>query len=160
MGFEIERKFLVSGDYKSKSFKAYPIKQGYLSLSGVSVVRVRVKGEKAYITVKSSVAAGTIKRNEWEYEIPVNDAEEMLKLCEEGLIDKKRYLVKAGNHVFEVDEFYGENEGLLIAEVELESEDEQFEKPEWLGEEVTGNVRYYNSFLSMHPYKMWNSLND
>ena len=160
MGFEIERKFLVSGDYKSKSFNAYPIKQGYLSLSGVSVVRVRVKGDKAYITVKSSVITGTIKRNEWEYEIPVNDAEEMLKLCEEGLIDKTRYLVKVGNHVFEVDEFYGENEGLLIAEVELESEDEQFEKPEWLGEEVTGNVRYYNSFLSMHPYKMWNSLND
>ena len=97
---------------------------------------------------------------EWEYEIPINDAEEMLKLCEEGLIDKTRYLVKVGNHVFEVDEFYGENEGLLIAEVELESEDEQFEKPEWLGEEVTGNVRYYNSFLSMHPYKNWNSLND
>jgi CYTH domain-containing protein len=84
----------------------------------------------------------------------------MLKLCEEGLIDKTRYLVNVGNHVFEVDEFYGENEGLLIAEVELESEDEQFEKPEWLGEEVTGNVRYYNSFLSIHPYKKWNSLND
>ncbi len=160
MGYEIERKFLVKGDYKSKSYKHYPIKQGYLSLSGVSVVRVRVKGEKAYITVKSSVVTGTIKRNEWEYEIPIEDAEEMLKLCNEGMIDKTRYLVKAGNHVFEVDEFYGDNEGLLIAEVELDSEDEQFEKPEWLGEEVTGNVRYYNSFLSIHPYNKWNSLND
>ena len=160
MAYEIERKFLVKGDYKSKSFKAYPIKQGYLSLSGVSVVRVRVKGEKAYITVKSSAVAGSIKRNEWEYEIPVVDAEEMLKLCEEEIIDKTRYLVKVGNHVFEVDEFYGENEGLLIAEVEFEREDELFEKPEWLGEEVTGNVRYYNSFLSMHPYKKWNSKND
>ena len=145
MAYEIERKFLVDGDYKSKSFKAYPIKQGYLSLSGVSVVRVRLKGEKAYITVKSSVVSGTLKRNEWEYEIPKDDAEEMLKLCEESLIDKTRYLVKVGKHVFEVDEFNGDNEGLLIAEVELEHEDEHFEKPEWLGEEVTDNVRYYNS---------------
>lgn len=160
MAYEIERKFLVDGDYKSKSFKAYPIKQGYLSLSGVSVVRVRVKGEKAYITVKSSVVSGTLKRNEWEYEIPKDDAEEMLKLCEEGLIDKTRYLVKVGKHVFEVDEFNGDNEGLLIAEVELEHEDEHFEKPEWLGEEVTDNVRYYNSFLSIHPYNKWNSLNE
>lgn len=110
MAYEIERKFLVDGDYKSKSFKAYPIKQGYLSLSGVSVVRVRLKGEKAYITVKSSVVSGTLKRNEWEYEIPKDDAEEMLKLCEEGLIDKTRYLVKVGKHVFEVDEFNGDNE--------------------------------------------------
>ena len=160
MAYEIERKFLVDGDYKSKSFKAYPIKQGYLSLSGVSVVRVRLKGEIAYITVKSSVVSGTLKRNEWEYEIPKDDAEEMLKLCEEGLIDKTRYLVKVGKHVFEVDEFNGDNEGLLIAEVELEHEDEHFEKPEWLGEEVTDNVRYYNSFLSIHPYNKWNSLNE
>ena len=144
----------------SRSLLAYPIKQGYLSLSGVSVVRVRVKGEKAYITVKSSAAKGTIKRNEWEYEIPKDDAEEMLKLCEESLIDKTRYLVKVGKHVFEVDEFNGDNEGLLIAEVELEHEDEHFEKPEWLGEEVTDNVRYYNSFLSIHPYNKWNSLNE
>lgn len=160
MGYEIERKFLVNGDYKSKSFKAYPIKQGYLSLSGTSVVRVRIRGEKGFITVKSSVAEGSITRNEWEYEIPVLDAEEMLGLCKEGMIDKTRYLVKVGNHLFEVDEFYGENEGLLIAEVELESEDEKFEIPEWLGEEVTGNVRYYNSFLSIHPYKKWNSINE
>ena len=160
MGYEIERKFLVNGDYKSKSFKAYPIKQGYLSLSGTSVVRVRIRGEKGFITVKSSVAEGSLTRNEWEYEIPVLDAEEMLGLCKEGMIDKTRYLVKVGNHLFEVDEFYGENEGLLIAEVELESEDEKFEIPEWLGEEVTGNVRYYNSFLSVHPYKKWNNINE
>lgn len=160
MGYEIERKFLVNGDYKSESFKAYPIKQGYLSLSGASVVRVRIRGEKAFITVKSSVVDGSITRNEWEYEIPVLEAEEMLGLCKEGIIDKTRYLVKVGNHMFEVDEFYGENEGLLIAEVELESEDEKFEIPEWLGEEVTGNVRYYNSFLSIHPYKKWNNINE
>lgn len=155
MGFEIERKFLVNGDYKSPSFKNFRIKQGYLSLSGMSVVRVRVKGDKAFVTIKSAVEDGKIKRNEWEYEIPVADAEEMLLLCEEAVIDKTRYLINVGKHVFEVDEFYGDNEGLLIAEVELQAEDEAFEKPDWLGSEVTGNVRYYNSFLSIHPYKEW-----
>ncbi|MDD2298877.1 MAG: CYTH domain-containing protein [Fermentimonas sp.] len=158
MGYEIERKFLVNGEYKSKAYKSFRIKQGYLSLSGVSVIRVRVKGEKAYITVKSALVEGKLKRHEWEYEIPVPDAEEMLELCEEGVLDKTRYLIKAGDHTFEVDEFYGENEGLLIAEVELEDEDEVFEKPEWLGVEVTGNVRYYNSFLSIHPFKSWSNL--
>ena len=158
MGYEIERKFLVKGDYKSKAFKSFRIKQGYLSLSGVSVIRVRVKGEKAYITVKSALVEGKLKRHEWEYEIPVKDAEEMLELCDSSVIDKTRYLVKAGNHTFEVDEFYGENEGLLIAEVELDDEDEMFEKPDWLGDEVTGNVRYYNSFLSIHPFNSWSNL--
>lgn len=155
MGFEIERKFLVNGDYKSHAFKNVRIKQGYLSLSGVSVVRVRIKGEKAFVTIKSSLEDGKIARNEWEYEIPVQDAEEMLLLCEDAVIEKTRYLINVGNHVFEVDDFYGENEGLEIAEVELESEDEPFDKPDWLGAEVTGNVRYYNSFLSIHPYKGW-----
>ena len=155
MGYEIERKFLVDGDYKSHAFKSFLIRQGYLSLSGISVIRVRIKGEKAFVTIKSALAEGKIKRHEWEYEIPVADAEEMLQLCEEGVIDKRRHLVQAGQHTFEVDEFYGQNEGLLIAEVELESEDEPFEKPEWLGPEVTGNVRYYNSFLSIHPYTEW-----
>jgi CYTH domain-containing protein len=119
------------------------------------VIRVRIKGEKAFVTIKSALAEGKIKRHEWEYEIPVADAEEMLQLCEDGVIDKRRYLVQAGPHTFEVDEFYGQNEGLLIAELELETEDEPFEKPEWLGPEVTGNVRYYNSFLSIHPYTEW-----
>lgn len=155
MGYEIERKFLVNGDYKSHSFKNFRIKQGYLALSGVNVVRVRIKGEKAYVTIKSALEENTIKRNEWEYEIPVTDAEEMLLLCEDAVIDKTRYLINVGNHVFEVDEFYDDNEGLLIAEVELESEDEAYEKPDWLGTEVTGNVRYYNSFLSIHPYREW-----
>lgn len=155
MGYEIERKFLVKGDYKSSSFKKYSIKQGYLALSSLNVVRVRVKGDKGYITVKSSVIKDSIKRNEWEYEIPVNDAEEMLLLCKEGIIDKTRYLVKVGKHIYEVDEFYGENEGLLIAEVELEDENEIYDKPEWLGEEVTGNLKYYNSYLSLHPFKTW-----
>lgn len=155
MGYEIERKFLVDGDYKSHAFKSFLIRQGYLSLSGTSVIRVRIKGEKAFVTIKSALAEGKIKRHEWEYEIPVADAEEMLQLCEDGVIDKRRYLVQAGPHTFEVDEFYGQNEGLLIAELELETEDEPFEKPEWLGPEVTGNVRYYNSFLSIHPYTEW-----
>jgi CYTH domain-containing protein len=157
MGYEIERKFLVNGDYKSHAFTRFAIKQGYLSISGISVIRVRTKGDKAYITIKSAEMEGMIKRHEWEYEIPVEDAEEMLLLCEDAVIDKTRYLVRAGKHIFEVDEFYGENEGLLIAEVELESEEETFEKPDWLGPEVTGNVRYYNSSLSIQPYKKWNT---
>lgn len=155
MGYEIERKFLVKGDYKSQSSKSFRIRQGYLSLSGTNVVRVRTKDEKAFVTIKSIPKEVTIKRNEWEYEIPVSDAEEMLLLCESVIIDKTRYLVNAGNHVFEVDEFYGDNEGLLIAEVELDDENETFEKPDWLGDEVTGDIRYYNSYLSLHPYQEW-----
>lgn len=155
MGYEIERKFLVNGDYKADAYESMIIRQGYLSLSGNSVIRIRIKGEKAFITIKSALTEGKIKRHEWEYEIPVEDAEEMLDLCGDVLIEKRRYLVPVGKHTFEVDEFYGKNEGLRIAEVELESEDEPYEKPEWLGAEVTGNVRYYNSFLSIHPYTEW-----
>ncbi len=155
MGYEIERKFLVNGDYKSHSFKNFRIKQGYLALSGVTIVRVQIKGEQAFVTIKSALEENKIKRNEWEYEIPVQDAGEMLLLCEEAVIEKTRYLIKAGKHIFEVDDFEGENEGLVIAEIELESEDEPYEKPGWLGPEVTGNVRYYNSFLSIHPYSEW-----
>ena len=155
MGYEIERKFLVNGAYQQHAHKHYLMKQGYLSLSGISVVRVRVKGEKGYITVKGAVGEGGITRREWEYEVPLQDAEEMLLLCEDAVIVKTRYLVRVGKHIFEVDEFAGENEGLLIAEVELENEEESFEKPDWLGAEVTGNVRYYNSYLSIHPYREW-----
>ncbi len=155
MGYEIERKFLVKGDCKQLSFGCYAIRQGYLSLSPTVAVRVRVKGDKGFITVKSARVSGKIKRSEWEYEVPLAEAEEMLQLCGDAVIDKTRYLINAGNHLFEVDEFYGDNEGLLVAEVELEDEDEPFEKPDWLGEEVTGDVRYYNSFLSAHPYKEW-----
>jgi len=155
MGYEIERKFLVRGDYKADAYKSMIIRQGYLSLSGISVIRIRIKGEKAFVTIKSALVEGKIKRHEWEYEIPTEDAEEMLQLCEDGLIEKKRYLVKVGKHIFEVDEFFGKNQGLLLAEVELESENEPYETPEWLGPEVTGNVRYYNSYLSIHPYEEW-----
>lgn len=155
MGVEIERKFLVAGDYKSQAYAHYEVKQGYLSLSGMSVVRVRTKGEKGFITIKGSVGEGGFTRSEWEYEIPLRDAEEMLLLCEDAVIEKTRYLVKVGNHIFEVDEFRGVNEGLLIAEVELEAEDEKYDKPSWLGKEVTGDVHYYNSYLSIHPYSEW-----
>ena len=155
MGYEIERKFLIKGDFKADAYKNMIIRQGYLSLSGISVIRIRIKGEKAFVTIKSALVEGKIKRHEWEYEIPMEDAEEMLQLCEDGLIEKKRYLVKVGKHTFEVDEFFGKNQGLLLAEVELESEDEPYEVPEWLGPEVTGNVRYYNSYLSIHPYEEW-----
>lgn len=155
MAQEIERKFLVKGDFKADSFKATRITQGYLSSVPERTVRVRVKGEKGYITIKGKGNDSGASRYEWEKEIPVDEVKELLKLCEPGIIDKTRYLVKAGEHTFEVDEFYGENEGLVMAEVELKDENENFIKPAWLGEEVTGDVRYYNSMLMKHPYTKW-----
>ena len=155
MAQEIERKFLVKGDFKADSFKATRITQGYLSSVPERTVRVRVKGEKGYITIKGKGNDSGASRYEWEKEIPVDEVKELLKLCEPGIIDKTRYLVKAGEHTFEVDEFYGENEGLGMAEVELKDESENFIKPAWLGEEVTGDVKYYNSMLMKHPYTKW-----
>ena len=163
MAYEIERKFLVNGDYKSHAFKHYNIQQGYLILSGTDVVRVRIRDDKGFLTIKTADGDSGIRRNEWEYEVPLKDAQDMLALCEEGVIKKIRYLIRHGEHVFEVDEFFEENEGLHLAELELEHEDEAYDRPEWLGEEVTGNVRYFNSFLSVHPYKEWSrdeELND
>ena len=116
---------------------------------------MRVKEEKGYITIKGKGNDSGASRYEWEKEIPVDEVKELLKLCEPGIIDKTRYLVKAGEHTFEVDEFYGENEGLVMAEVELKDENENFIKPAWLGEEVTGDVKYYNSMLMKHPYTKW-----
>ena len=155
MAQEIERKFLVKGDFKADSFKATRITQGYLSSVPERTVRVRVKGEKGYITIKGKGNDSGASRYEWEKEIPVDEVKELLKLCEPGIIDKTRYLVKAGEHTFEVDEFYGENEGLVMAEVELKDENENFIKPAWLGEEVTGDVKYYTSMLMKHPYTKW-----
>ena len=155
MAYEIERKFLVKGDFRPDVFKQYNIQQGYLILSGVDVVRVRIRDDKGFLTIKTAEEESSIRRNEWEYEVPLKDAKEMLALCQEGVIKKTRSLVRHGKHVFEVDEFYGENEGLLLAELELEHEDEPYGRPDWLGEEVTGNVRYFNSFLSVHPFKEW-----
>jgi len=155
MANEIERKFLVVGDFKSSSYKSIRLIQAYLSSVPERTVRVRIKGEKGYITIKGITSASGASRYEWEKEVPVNEIKELMQLCEPGMIDKTRYLVKAGKHTFEVDEFYGENEGLIVAEVELSSEDEKFEKPSWLGKEVTGNMKYYNSFLINNPYKKW-----
>lgn len=151
---EIERKFLItSAAYKKEAFSQNRIKQGYLSSVPERTVRVRVKGNKAYITIKGISNATGMSRFEWEKEIPVNEAENLLLLCEKGIIDKTRFEVKIGIHTYEVDEFYGENEGLVIAEIELQSEKENFEKPSWLGKEVTNDKRYYNSYLSNNPYK-------
>jgi adenylate cyclase len=155
MAQEIERKFLVNGEFKTLASKQTRITQGYLSSVPERTVRVRIKGDKGFITIKGIGNASGASRYEWEKEIPVNEVEELLKICEPGVIDKTRYLVKNGDHVFEVDEFYGDNEGLIVAELELESEDESFSKPDWLGEEVTGDARYFNSMLMKNPYKNW-----
>lgn len=155
MAQEIERKFLVKGEFKSEAFKATRIIQGYLSSVPERTVRVRVKGEKGYITIKGIGNKSGASRFEWEKEIPVEEVKELLELCEPGIIDKTRYLVKAGEYTFEVDEFYGENEGLTMAEIELPDENVAFEHPVWLGEEVTGDSRYYNSMLMKNPYKNW-----
>ena len=155
MGQETERKFLVSGEFRHLAHKQTRITQGYLCSVPERTVRVRTKGEKGFITIKGIGNARGPSRYEWEKEIPVEEVTELLKICEPGVIDKTRYQVKAGPHTYEVDEFYGENQGLIVAEVELTNENEQFEKPEWLGEEVTGDVKYYNSMLMKHPFTKW-----
>ena len=155
MSQEIERKFLVKGEYQSLAIKSNKIIQGYLSSHPERNVRVRIKEEKGFLTIKGKGNDSGMTRFEWEKEISVEEANDLMKLCEPGVIDKKRFLIPVGMHTYEVDEFYGENEGLTIAEIELSSEDETFEKPEWLGEEVTGDVKYYNSQLMKNPYKNW-----
>jgi adenylate cyclase len=155
MANEIERKFLVKGSFKNLAIRETRIVQGYLSSVPERTVRVRIKGDKGFITIKGIGNASGASRYEWEKEIPKNEVEELLKICEPGVIDKTRYLVKATKHTFEVDEFYGENNGLVVAEIELASEDESFDKPEWLGEEVTGDTRYFNSMLMKNPFTKW-----
>ncbi|MCI7634206.1 MAG: CYTH domain-containing protein [Candidatus Cryptobacteroides sp.] len=155
MAQEIEKKFLVAGEFKESAKKATRITQGYLSSVPERTVRVRVKGEKGYITVKGIGNDSGASRFEWEKEIPVEDVRDLLKICEPGVIDKTRYLVDCDGHTFEVDEFYGDNEGLVVAEVELSDENEAFTRPSWLGEEVTGDKKYYNSMLMKNPYKNW-----
>ncbi|MGE5474079.1 MAG: CYTH domain-containing protein [Ignavibacteriales bacterium] len=154
MGKEIERKFLVSSDrYKEGANAAY-FKQGYICSDINHVVRIRVNGQKAFITIKGELK-GTA-RAEYEYSIPVNDALEMLEtLCEKPLIEKTRFKVDYKGFLWEVDEFYGDNEGLIIAEIELKEENTEFPKPDWLGEEVTQDMRYYNSNLAKNPYRAW-----
>ncbi|MGA9638335.1 CYTH domain-containing protein [Flavobacterium sp.] len=153
---EIERKYLVlSDDFKKESFSQKRIKQGYLSAVPERTVRIRIKEDKAFLTIKGLSNETGMSRFEWEKEIPVNEAEKLLLLCEKGIIDKTRFEVKRNKHIFEVDEFYGENEGLIMAEIELTSENEFFEKPDWLGQEVTNDKRYYNSYLSKNPFSKW-----
>ena len=151
---EIERKFLVNSHaFKKVAFKQSRIKQCYLSSIPERTVRIRIKGDRAYITIKGASNDTGLSRFEWEKEIPVHEAEELLHLCEKGIIDKTRFEIKIDNHIYEVDEFYGENHGLVIAEIELQYETETFQKPNWLGKEVTNDERYYNAYLSIHPYK-------
>jgi len=153
---EIERKFLVEGDaFKAEAFSSKRIMQGYLNSDPERTVRIRVKGDKGYLTIKGKGNASGTTRLEWETEVPLPEAERLLTLAEKGAIDKTRYEIKAGSHIIEVDEFHGENEGLVMAEIELQDENEAFDKPEWLGKEVTGDKRYYNSYLSNSPYKTW-----
>lgn len=154
MGQEIERKFLVNATTYRDLAKGTHYKQGYLNSQKERVVRVRTIDTTGFMTVKGITKGAT--RLEYEYEIPAKDADELLdQLCEQPIIDKHRYKVAMGNHVWEIDEFHGENEGLTVAEVELESEDQEFPKPDWIGEEVTGDPRYYNSNLIANPYKKW-----
>lgn len=153
---EIERKFLVKTEaFKTEAFKKTRISQGYLNSNKERAVRVRLKDNCGYLTIKGASSKNGLSRFEWEKEISKTDAEALLKLCEPSLIDKIRFEVKVRHHIFEVDEFFGDNQGLVVAEVELASEDEDFTKPEWLGEEVTGTIKYYNSQLSKHPYNTW-----
>ena len=153
---EIERKFLVTSDaFKTKAFNSYTIKQGFLNSHKERTVRIRLKENVGYLTVKGKSSEDGLSRFEWERAISKKEAEALLQLCEDGIIDKIRYEVKSGKHIFEVDEFFGENEGLIMAEVELKSENEAFEKLNWLGKEVTGDVKYYNSQLSKLPFKNW-----
>lgn len=153
---EIERKFLVTSDaYRTMAASSSHIVQGYICHDKGRTVRVRIRDEKAYLTIKGPSDKAGLSRYEWETEIPLADARELMKLCAGGVIDKRRYLVPCGSHTFEVDEFYGDNQGLVIAEVELASESEPFDKPPFIGREVTGDRRYYNSHLLENPYCKW-----
>ena len=152
---EIERKFLVTGEFKSQAFAQDRIIQGYICSAQGRTVRVRIRDNRGYLTIKGASNVSGTSRYEWEHELSLAEAEELMKLCEPGVIDKTRYLVRCGKHVFEVDEFYGDNDGLIVAEVELASEDETFDKPSFIAEEVTGDRRYYNSQLMKKPYKTW-----
>lgn len=153
---EIERKFLVTSEaFKKEATTNRRIVQGFLNTDPHRTVRVRILGDQGFLTVKGkSIASGTT-RFEWERNIPVAEAQALLQLCETGTLEKTRYEIPLGDHIFEVDEFHGENQGLIVAEVELHAENETFSKPDWLGREVTGDIRYYNSQLSKKPYKAW-----
>ena len=156
MNIEIERKFLVKNkDFKKLSYKEEVFKQGYLNSDKTRNVRIRVTNDKAFLTIKGASNASGTTRFEWEKEINRQEAEQLLLLCEPSIIEKKRYYIKNDDLIFEVDEFYADNQGLILAEIELNSEHQKFKKPDWLGKEVTGNKEYYNSYLSKNPFKSW-----
>ena len=156
MSLEIERKFLVkNNDFKKESYQKTTIKQGYLNSDKNRTVRIRITDDNAFITIKGKSNIAGTTRFEWEKEIDKPEAEQLLLLCEPSIIDKTRFLVKSNQHIFEVDEFYGDNQGLIVAEIELNSENESFKKPTWLVQEVTGDKKYYNSSLSKIPFKDW-----
>ena len=156
MALEIERKFLVLDDsYKHEAYASSRIRQGYICSDRGRTVRIRIRDEHAYITIKGPSLDGGLSRYEFEQEIPMDDAEKLMTLCEPGIIDKTRWLVKSGQHTVEVDEFHGENDGLIMAEVELSNPDEKPILPHFIGKEVTGDRRYYNSQLRCHPYSTW-----
>ncbi|MBO3115349.1 CYTH domain-containing protein [Winogradskyella sp. DF17] len=156
MAIEIERKFLVlNTSFKYEVSHQYRIVQGFLNSHKERTVRVRILEKKGVLTIKGKSFKDGLVRFEWEKEIPLLEAESLLELCEPGIVEKIRYQITLGEYIFEVDEFLGENEGLIIAEIELNTENDIFEKPSWLGKEVTGNVKYYNSQLATKPYKHW-----
>lgn len=155
MPLEIEHKFLVCGEYKNLASSSSRIVQGYICSDRGRTVRVRIRDEKGYLTIKGPSLDGGLSRYEFEKEITLDEARRLMSLCEPGIIDKRRYLVPFMGHVFEVDEFYGDNEGLTMAEVELTSTDESFEKPAFIAREVTGDRRFYNSSLRIHPFREW-----
>jgi CYTH domain-containing protein len=157
MSLEIERKFLVKNeDFKNEFYQKITIKQGYLNSDKSRTVRIRITNEAAFITIKGKSNETGTTRFEWEKEIDLAEGKELLLLCENSIIDKTRFYIKNEQHIFEVDEFYGDNLGLVVAEIELNSEHESFKKPSWLGEEVTGKEKYYNSRLGENPFKIWN----
>lgn len=155
MNIEIERKFLVAGEYKHLAHKMFTIKQGYFATEPGKTVRVRISGDKGYLTIKGPSDSSGLGRYEFETEVSTEDAEQLFKLCKPGAIIKDRYLIENGKHTVEVDEFHGDNEGLVIAEIELNHADEEYMKPAFLGQEVTGDPRFYNKYLLTRPYKLW-----
>ncbi|MCC9042022.1 CYTH domain-containing protein [Myroides sp. M-43] len=153
---EIERKFLVNSlDFIKQSYKHHKITQGYLNSHPERTVRIRLKDELAFITIKGKSNDTGTSRLEWEKQIDFNEANQLINLCEDYVISKTRYLIKSGIHTFEVDVFHGDNEGLILAEIELSSETEAYNKSNWLGEEVTGDIKYYNSYIANNPFKNW-----
>lgn len=155
---EIERKFLVVGEFKDKAYACSHIEQGYISSGNGRTVRVRIREDKGFLTIKGPSDEAGLARFEWEKEIPVDEAIQLMNICMPGRIIKDRYLVHNGKHTIEVDEFFGENQGLVMAEIELESEDEEYLRPDFLGKEVTGDRKYYNSHLMRAPYTLWPQL--